>query len=284
MFSTRRFKTTGCLNAVAVLMGLSGCAVDAVPARLEMASADRQVARKEARAKTPGGRVDLRTVEPQEVDLVESVVSHRSAYIDALHRLQQYYDAHGLVQKHEWTQFELTGLMRVKKFRYVLDAEVPREALRASESIPEADALYEEGLTLMRRGGHGVPGLFNRDRMVEAAELLRTLVERFPASDKIDDAAFLCGEIHKDYLSDQEEIAVRWYERAWTWDPNTPYPARFQAAVVYDYRLHDRDRALELYRQVVQVETAYESNVRFAARRIEELTADAGNGRTAGRY
>ena len=94
------------------------------------------------------------------------------------------------------------------------------------------------------------------------------------ASEKIDDAAFYCGEIHKEYLPGQELIAVKWYERAWEWNPDTTHPARFQAAVVYDYSLHDRDRALELYQHVVAHETNDKNNVRFASRRIRELTAD----------
>ncbi|MFQ5592384.1 MAG: hypothetical protein ACE5HE_14585, partial [Phycisphaerae bacterium] len=77
----------------------------------------------------------------------------------------------------------------------------------------------------------------------------------------------------KEYLPGQEPIAVKWYERAWTWNPETPLAPRFQAAVVYDYRLHDRDRALELYHGVVNHETTHKTNVRFASRRIHELTA-----------
>ena len=38
--------------------------------------------------------------------------------------------------------------------------------------------------------------------------------------------------------------------------------------------LHDRDRALELYQAVVREETDIKSNVRFATRRIHELTTD----------
>ena len=121
-------------------------------------------------------------------------------------------------------------------------------------------------------GGHGVPAVYRKDRMVEAAEVFRQMIEEYPNSDKIADAAFYCGEIHKDYLPGQELIAVNWYERAWTWQSETTHPARFQAAVVYDYRLQDRDRALELYQTVVRNPLADKSNVRFAARRIRELT------------
>ena len=98
------------------------------------------------------------------------------------------------------------------------------------------------------------------------------MIRRYPSSDKIDDAAFYCGEIHKEYLKDQEPIAVRWYERAFTWNPQTPHPARFQAAVTYDFRMHERARALELYHGVLDVETENKSNVAFASRRIYELT------------
>jgi hypothetical protein len=110
--------------------------------------------------------------------------------------------------------------------------------------------------------------------MLQALDVFVDLIRRYPSSNKIDDAAFWCGEIHKEYLKDQEPIAVRWYERAYTWDPDTPHPARFQAAVTYDFRLHDRARALELYRRVVDTETANKSNVSFAVTRIHQLTAE----------
>ena len=218
--------------------------------------------------------VDLPTVDVEEVDLVEGVVTHRAAYHQALEHLRQYYQRHGYATKLAWAEFELQGTRNVKPFRYLLDAEVPSERLRSTDQIAEADALYLRGLDLMRRGGHGIPALFRRDLMIEAAELFRDLVMRFPTSDKIDDAAFQAGEIHKEYLPRTETIAVDWYRRAWTWDARTPHPARFQAAVVYDYRLHDRQRALELYQFVVKGETRIESNVRFAMRRIYELTRD----------
>ena len=74
-------------------------------------------------------------------------------------------------------------------------------------------------------------------------------------------------------MKNQEAIAVKWYERCMEWDAETPHPVRFQAAVVYDYRLHDRDRALELYRQVIQREEGPLSNRVFSNRRIQELTS-----------
>jgi len=216
----------------------------------------------------------LAVIERQEVDLVENVLAHRTQYHQGLEELRDYYREHGYAAKQSWADFELGGLRKVKAFRYLIDAEIPSDQLRPTDQVPEADALYERGRKLLRKGGSGVPILYREKTMIEAADVFQKLVERYPNSDKIDDAAFFLGEIHKEYLPNQEPIAVKWYERAWTWDPQTPHPARFQAAVVYDYRLHDRDRALELYQSVLKSETAELTNVRFATRRIRQLTTE----------
>jgi len=227
--------------------------------------------------------VDIALTEAREVDLAEEVAHHRAAYHQSLRELRDYYAARGYATKQSWAEFELKGLASVKPFRYVIDAEIPAESLRGTDAIPQADAMYEHGLQLMKKGGHGVPALYREELMVQAANVFRDLITRYPASDKIDDAAFQLGEIHKEYLKDQDALAVRWYERAWTWNPATPHPARFQAAVVYDYRLHDRDRALELYQAVTTSETQNAGNVHFASRRIHELTRSPRDTRAAAR-
>ena len=231
---------------------------------------------------TNDGGVDISLVDTREVDLVEAVLAHRSAYEENLAALGSYYSNKGYASKAEWAEFELKGLKRVQSFRYLMDSEVPSAQLSPVERIPAADALYEQAIGKMTTGGHGMPALYREGDMIEAAKLFRQVIERYPSSDKIDDAAFFLGEIHKEYLKGQEQIAVNWYERAWTWDPATPYPARFQAAVVYDYRLHDRRRALELYQSVVERETDIQSNVRWASRRIHELTTDKRREKEAG--
>lgn len=223
--------------------------------------------------------IDISVADTREVDLVEALVEHRQAYYDNLRRLQQYYSEAGNATKLAWTRYERDGFERVRKFRYVLDAEIPQRDLTASQKSGDADVMFEKGMGLMRAGGHGVPAVYREDRMIEAAEVFRTLIEKHPQSDKIDDAAFYLGEIHREYLPGQDTIAVEWYERAWQWDPNTPHPARFQAATVCDFRLHNRDKALELYREVIRRPESNRANARAAARRIEDLT---GISRTAG--
>lgn len=225
---------------------------------------------------------DLVTVDGEEVDLVEAVLTHRARYHRALAKLHNYYRDRGFATKESWAAFEQEGLRRVKAFRYLMDAEVPADNLTASESLAGADELFEKALNLMKRGGYGIPGIYDQDRMVEAAREFRHVIEDYPSSNKIDDAAFYLGEIHKDYFPNQETIAVRWYERAWTWNPDIRRPARFNAATIYDYQLHDRARALELYHAVLDKEAFDVPNVRTATNRIEELTRNARTARDDG--
>ncbi len=215
---------------------------------------------------------DIILTDASEVDLVEQVLANRAAYFLSLETLRNYYEETGHHEKRTWAEAELADVRRIKPFRYILSGEIPIEKLLPTDSIPEADELYDSGLALMREGGHGVPALYRKGKMRDALATFRTLIAEHPSSDKIDDAAFQCGEIHREYFKGEEELAVRWYERAFAWDPETPHPARFQAAVVYDLRLHDRDRALELYHAVIEMENDEQSNVNFALRRIGQLS------------
>ena len=215
---------------------------------------------------------DIQIAEATEVDLVEQLLMHRAMYHRTLRALHGYYGSRGYEQKRRWAEAELRGVERIQPFRYLLSAEVPASDLRPVESIAAADTMFQKGRELMHKGGHGLPALYRQELVIKALATFVALIRNHPTSDKIDDAAFFCGEIHKEYLKDQEPIAVRWYERAFAWDPTTPHPARFQAAVTYDFRLHDRARALELYRQVLEAETGNKSNVSFAVTRIDQLT------------
>lgn len=218
----------------------------------------------------------------RESDIVEDLIASRQAYVESLRELEAAY-AKTNDARRAWAAHELKGMNGIQTFSYLLDAEIPPADLRPSQSIVAADQLYEQGRKLMREGGHGVPALFRRDKMTAALQAFKTLIARYPTSDKIDDAAFYCGEIHKEYFPEQELIAVQWYERAMQWNPKTPHPVRFQAAVIYDYRLHDRARALELYHGVLDHESELSgSNRRFAARRIDELTRERGTSRRPG--
>ena len=125
----------------------------------------------------------------------------------------------------------------------------------------------------MKEGGHGVPVFYNQTTMKKALAKLKELVERFPTSDKIAQAAFYIAEIHKEYFEEKDnDVALQWYKRAIDWDPDIQLPARFQMAVLWDFRLHNREKAMYWYQEAIAKEQFNGSNVSFSKARIKELT------------
>ncbi len=206
-----------------------------------------------------------------EIDLVEKMAANRQAYRRSLEALIQYYDAAGNHDKVSWAKQELTALDRIPQYRYIIEAQVMPANLRASESIAAADRLYEEAMKIERQAGPLAMPAPLKDQQLLRAALVKygDLIRTYPTSDKIDDAAYRMAEIHKgfgDYV-----IALSFYERAYQWDPATPYPARFKAADILDRRLHDRAKALALYQEAIVKEAQYADLRAAAERRVQEL-------------
>ncbi|UCD28711.1 MAG: hypothetical protein JSV03_16810 [Planctomycetota bacterium] len=269
-------KMVGSMSVVVVsivlLVGVTGCKTDAlyVEDRVEKGVPLTSL-------ENPAG-LDLPNInvaDRTEVDLVEEMMLHRAMYARYLRVLADYYSEHGLEYKAIWARNEMNDLIRVKPYRYILDAEVPIATLQPSESIAEADRLFEEGRALMKKGGEGIPIFYNQETMKLALAKFKQLVDQYPTSDKVDDAAFYIAEIHKEYLEEADNlIALQWYQRAIDWNPELPYPARFQMAVVYHYRLKDSEKALEMYQQVLEHERFNKSNVAWAEIEIQKLTSE----------
>jgi tetratricopeptide (TPR) repeat protein len=97
------------------------------------------------------------------------------------------------------------------------------------------------------------------------------LIQEYPTSDKIDDAAYLAGEIHE-YFGDYS-IALLYYKRAVQWNANTPHPACYRAARILDYKLTDRGQALQLYREALDKESDM-INVADVQQRIVDLAPE----------
>jgi len=220
-------------------------------------------------AQTRSAPVITKTVSG-EVDVVERVVVDRQAYRQSLERLVQHYTATGNNMKLVWAKKELAALDTMPQYKYIIEAEVAGPKLKAAASIPEADRLYEEALQLQKKAEQLV--LIKDDDLLRLAlDKYNQLISKHPSSDKIDDAAFKAGEIY-DYFKDYT-IALLYYQRAYQWDPETPYPARFKAAFILDQRLHRRAEALPLYQQALEkAGKKYYDWREFAERRIRELT------------
>ena len=202
--------------------------------------------------------------------LVEAVVKARKNWQGAVAALGVYYKSigHGFklaLVRNVQQRFDL-----VYVYTYYLHAEIPPPSRKPTEYDKAGDELFEGALRLYKRG-KPLPGITSYRRQRQALLLFRQLVEKYPNSTKIAQSAFYIGEIYREYFR-QHIRAVHWYRRAWEWDPNTMLPARFRAAVTYDYHLAEYAKALKLYREVVKKETFDWTNVAFANRRIKQLS------------
>jgi tetratricopeptide (TPR) repeat protein len=204
-----------------------------------------------------------------EIDLVEQVAAHRRAYRQSLVLLVQHYNVVGDNRKLRWAEDELRGLDRMPQYRYIIDAEVLPPTLRATERIPAADKMYLDAVETQREA-EPIGILKDEELLRVALDKYNQMIRKYPNSDKIDDAAYRMAGIYE-YFKDYE-IALLCYQRAYQWDPDTPYPARFMAAQILDKRLHRRGEALELYKEAVLREAKYEDWKSYGERRIKELS------------
>ncbi len=205
--------------------------------------------------------------------LVEYVLGARTAYLNAMRSLLAFYrDKAGDSYKAQRVSNVLDRFDPIRTYKYFLEAEMPAATLRPVQVIPEAEKMYAQAVKLHNQGkGILGPIMTNYEKQRQALMLLLNLVNRYPQSTKIALAGFYIGEIYKEYFNENIR-AVAWYVRAVEWDANLTKPARFQAAAVEDYRLYNKAKAIELYRQVIKHEQFNASNVQWAHNRIRELT------------
>jgi tetratricopeptide (TPR) repeat protein len=206
-----------------------------------------------------------------EVDLVEDLAAKREAYVTAVKTLESYYRQSGNYRKGTWAKRELEMLGQAPQYTYVAAGQAAKETLRAYDSIPAADELYARADDLY--GMPGLQALVDKPKLRKTLSLFNELIEKYPTSDKIDDAAFKAARIYESF--GDEKLAATYYQRAYQWDPQTPYPARFKAAYLMDKKLGMKAKALELYRESMEKEKLYDSNREFAEMRIRDLTTSS---------
>jgi len=203
-----------------------------------------------------------------EVALVEEVARTRKAYDRALTALKDYYLGRANATKLDWVNSELAALEQVPKIQYLGVAELASPTLRPTRRIEAADQLYAEGIHYKDYPAFP-PG--KKDYLKIALQKFQTIIEKYPNSDKIDDAAFRMGEIYSGWYFQDYTRAVQCYERCWQWNPRTDQPALFNAAKIYDEKLKNRAKAVELYNRVL-TESANENLKNQALSRLKALT------------
>src|SRR5262245_15665823 len=205
-----------------------------------------------------------------EINSVKRVIAARREYQSSLEQLRALYGSNGDPEKLKWAEDELKHLHRVPKHAYVLDLDVPGPGLKAEQNIPAANDLYRRALEYK---DHGFGGDF-LDNQIRAEILFQQLINQFPTSNKISDAAYHLGDIYESRVFRQYRRAAAYFERCFQWNPNTHQDARIRAARLYDKALNERGKAIELYKAVTIYETD-PKRTQEAQRRLTELTERA---------
>jgi len=211
----------------------------------------------------------VKVAEAGEVDFAEHVVLNRQAYRKGLELLVQYYTKTGNNMKLTWAKKELEALDTIPQYNYIVEASLAGPGLRASTRIPEAGDLYWAALQLEKKA-RGLVIIVDENLLRLALDKYNQLIRKHPSSDKIDDAAYKAGRIYEHFQD--YTLAALYYQRAYQWENETIYPARFRAAFILDKRLHRRAEALELYQQAIKKEKLSVNYKEFAEKRIRQFT------------
>ena len=150
------------------------------------------------------------------------------------------------------------------------------QKLNTEVSAPsDANTLYAEAVHLEEQAG---PLMVAKDEKLlkNALDKYDQFINKYPKSDKIDDAAFRMAGIYE-YLKDYTN-AVKNYQRTYQWNPQTPTVARFKAAYLLDTQLGRRADALQIYQEALSKITKSNEHrlwVELAEQRVRELTGEA---------
>lgn len=204
--------------------------------------------------------------ETAEQAAVKSVNDARKAYQDSLHKLYEVYTANHDKEKARWVEEELKGFHIILKPAYRFD-DVPSPKLDGKENIKDANELFRQA-TQYKDHGFGTEYTLNQRR---AEILFQELIARYPTSDKISDAAYDLGDLYESRAYKQYERAALYYERSAQWKKMGRTDARLRAAKIYDKQLNDRNKAIEMYREVVAHDTDSE-RMKEAEKRLAEIT------------
>jgi hypothetical protein len=202
----------------------------------------------------------------RDAELVERLIASRKEYQVSLEALRTHYISSGDLERAKWAEDELISYHRVGKNAFLLELDVPPPSLKGTVNIPEANELYRRAITYKDKGW-GTDFVDNQRR---AEILFQMILGNHATSNKISDTAYQLGDLYEGKNYKQFRRAAAYYERSFQWNPLTQNDGRIKAARLYDKMSIDRNRAIELYKEVIQHDTDPQ-RLQEAQRRLAEL-------------
>ncbi len=218
-------------------------------------------------AQTPPGNPGAPAGKGGDLEHVQKLLATRREYQKALEQLYVHYHQVGDKERERWAKEELINFHRIPKHAFILDLDVPPPNLNGNTSVPEANKLFTWAMQYKDKGF----GVEYTDNQRRAELLFQEILTKYPNSDKISDVAFMLGDIYESKPYQMHYRAVEYYHRCYQWNKQNP-DARIRAARIYDKKLNNRTKALEMYKEVVQHDVRNETYRKEAERRVAELS------------
>jgi TolA-binding protein len=216
----------------------------------------------------PKGSDDKAAAATSDIEMVERLIAARKQYRTSLEDLRQFYLRTNDLERAKWAEDELKNFHRLVKHAYRLDLDVPVPTLQPKQNIPEANELFRRALSFKEKG-FGTDYIDNQRR---SEILFQQMLDKYPECDKIGEAAYQLGDLYEKYRpTPQHRRSAAYFERSFQWNKSGQSDARLRAARIYDTKLADRNRAVELYKEVIDHDTDT-SRIQEAQRRLAELT------------
>ncbi len=207
----------------------------------------------------------LTDMKSREDSIVHTITSTREEYKNALEELIQYYMDIGNHSRLKKARKELKALNKVPVNKYLTASEEITEII-PFKNIEDANILFQDGKTYAK--SHNI---VNRKAKLKSAEArFKKIIDDYPKSDKVDDAAYELATIYESRYFKDYEAAAFYYVKCYKLNDKTDKPARFKAAQIYDKHLKDYKKAIKNYRKALKhnKDEAY----RFTAKtRLEQL-------------
>lgn len=201
----------------------------------------------------------------REEQLLLNVTKTRKSYKRALWELVQFYKTIGNHTRLKAAQKELNSFYRSPQPLYNLHF-ANEKTVQPNQEIPVASALFEEGKAL--KNSYDI--INKKAKLTMALEDFSRIINEYPQSNKVDDAAFEIAEIYSGFFFKEYEWAAENYVKSHRWNPESGRSALYLAAKIYDKKLDDYSKAAQLYREAAESSPTIKLR-RISKKRAEEL-------------
>lgn len=202
---------------------------------------------------------ELKTKEEQ---LIHAVTVSRENYRTSLNEIRDYYQSTGNQLRLQKVRRELDALDKVPQPLYTdEDLESVRTGV-AFRDIEEANNLFKDAMMNKKST--------KKENRVTAMKYLEKLIQEYPDSDKVGDAAFEIAEMYESGYFGDYESAAKYYIKSYQLNPHIEQPALFKAAEIHERKLSDVNKAKAIYKQAALY--SHDEKIRKKAQnRLSEL-------------